>query len=500
MLGGDVVCATTDDEPEWPHSCILQERNRRPLVGSHLDLLTLASPRASSAPLQAISISCDGCGATFGVLPKQGRARCPHCQREHRISSSTLGQLEQYQSAAQVELAQVEAALDRVEAGRVFRQRNWLGSGKSLVVGFGIYQAATMAVVLLLSKLAILDAKAAGAVLAVSLVLVPIVAVKYVLPRLHARSNRAFAPLSTAAPLLPRLRVACPTCGAVNEMPAGAASHRCQYCQTAIVASQVVMQHGMDAAVSAHRQARLEDLREARRVAAALPEASTGGGGVLFLFGAVLTITGLGKAAATVVAVQNDQPINEVSDFYGPLAAALLAASAMLASFLFQVRRRARYWSALDKLVAPYGGVPFQTRAALVDWLNLHWSAPYELDRVPFGRYFIGAHGTVARFPFFLQANLWPPDSAAPSLHLLLAAQFSPPGTVASQAKLAGQRAIERCQAYGFEVRFSEAGFLAVARADKLEALRRSGRELEGLDPAIAALAEAALAVGAAPG
>src|SRR6187402_2048651 len=76
-----------------------------------------------SAPLRAVAIRCDGCGATFGVLPTPGQARCPYCQREHAISPQLLGQLQRYGASVQVELAQADAALDRAGAQLEFRRR-----------------------------------------------------------------------------------------------------------------------------------------------------------------------------------------------------------------------------------------------------------------------------------------------------------------------------------------------------------------------------------------
>jgi DNA-directed RNA polymerase subunit RPC12/RpoP len=452
----------------------------------------MATHQASGAPLRAVSIRCNGCGAAFGVLPTPGQAQCPYCQREQLISPQMLAQFEQYGRAVQVEFAQAEAALDRAASGQAFRKHYPKRRAKYLATAVLTAQAGIGAVIVAQAQFHFLTPETATVIYYIA-VGVPVVLLLWVSRR------RSSKPASTAPVEVSGLRVACSNCGAVAEMAPGAAAHRCPYCQTAIVASQVVMQSGVSAVVTAHRQARLGELRESRRVAATVNFGANWG--TPYLVGVPLVVVFFGKAIGTVTAAQRGEPIDEVEDFYVPVAATLALVVGLLALFFFRRARRSSCRSALHALFAPYPSTEIETREALADWLNQHWSDAYDMYRADSGRYFVCAHTTIASYPLLLRANLWPTSELeGPTLHLLLAAQLQSPESLPAAVNPTAAQAINRCRALGFDVQFSEAGLLAVATAAKLDSLRRSPRELSELGPVMHALPEVAASVGAAPG
>lgn len=451
----------------------------------------MAAHLTSAPALQAISIRCDGCGGTFGVLPTPGQATCPYCQREQLVSAQMLGQLEQYGRAVHTEVAHAEAALDRASAGKAFRNAYQKGRHR-YVYAASVISAVGCAGVSLLVGLFHVTTPQTGMVIAYAAAVVPFV----VLWGMARRSVPAPAP--APAVQLSNLRVACSNCGAVAEMVPGAAAHRCPYCQTAIVASRAVIQHGVGVAVSARREAQREELHENRRVATTVrvPDASKW----FYYIGAPLVLLGLILGAQAMLAAQRGDRIDEIEAVYVPVFGSLALAAGLVALFLVRASRRSRCRSAMRALFAPYPNQPIETREELVEWLNRHWPAPYDMSRLGLGRYFLCTQTLVWSYPLLLRGNLWPPlVEGGPALHLLLAARFPLPESVPIAAQQAVQHAFERCRLLGFEVQLSEAGVLASATDDKLDVLRRSPRELGELGPALHALAEAAASVRALP-
>src|SRR5882757_9392757 len=199
----------------------------------------MATQQTSDLPLQAVSIRCGGCGAPFGVLPQPGQAICPYCQREQLVSAQMLGQLQQYQRAVQVQVAQAEAAVERAGAGQAFRRQNPTGRAKYVVIAVLVPQLLCVAVSLS-SGIFHFPSQPTGTFLAYAFA-----ATTFLVPLLWIKRRSTAQPAPPSALAMSRLRVACSNCGAVAEMVPGETAHRCPYCQTAIVASRGVIQHGV---------------------------------------------------------------------------------------------------------------------------------------------------------------------------------------------------------------------------------------------------------------
>jgi hypothetical protein len=291
--------------------------------------------------------------------------------------------------------------------------------------------------------------------------------------------------------------VACPTCGARGELVAGAPSQVCGYCRAALVASPLVMEHGLDAAELAHRRARLEEFRQERLGMAGLSRYDMTAYVPFIVGGSLLLPAGGGALAFSIEMLNGNEP-------YSPaiflLWAITLAIVAVLAGILFYRRsRRERYERALADLGRQFSLHRVEDAQGLADWLNRHWPAKYDVASLGHGQDLVAASIDALGYPALLNAELSSTEHRAARLHLLLSAHQRPGQTVHAQARAYVQQAFARCRDLGFEVTPSEAGLLAIADEETVRVVRKNPDALHEVAAVLGTLAHAARAAGAVP-
>jgi len=445
------------------------------------------------APPEAATIRCGGCGANFGFVPRPGYTRCPYCALDQPVPHELLANLQRYTQAVGGELARANQAYQRAAS---FQQ--WAEDSDRAIPRLKVVipiAGAFMLLVALGMQLALesgVSRELLGTVAAPLLVLPSCFLFVYIIwlyagPGPSARSAHAG-----------HVTVACPNCGARGELIAGQPAQVCGYCRTALVASALSMDQGIDAAELAHRRARLEEFRQERLGMAGLARYDMSPYVAYFAFGPLLFMSGgwaIGFTAEILAGDAEYEPA--IAGFWGLFLAVLMAA---LGTWAYRRSRRAAYRGARSDLGQQFPLKPIEDVRGLVDWLNQNWPAPYPTSNLTSDHiHFVAASLEVFGYPALLNARLASGRHGEPRLHLLLAASRPRSVTLGGDAARAVDAALARCRELGFSVSPSEAGLFAVANLETTRAVRKNPSALHVVAVAFTDLAKAAYAAGSVP-
>jgi DNA-directed RNA polymerase subunit RPC12/RpoP len=444
-----------------------------------------------SAP-EAVSIRCGRCGGTFGFLPSPGNARCPYCAFEQPVSAELLRDLQLYAGGVRRELAHANEAYQRAAAWE-----QWAEQSQRTVPQLKVIVPVTTGITLLVALALPLSRELGVPASQIGPIAVPLMTVPgfflmgYVL---WSYSGRGVA-RKLAAP--GNVAVACPNCGARAELVAGAPSQVCGYCRAALVASPLVMEHGIDAAEVAHRRARLEEFRQERLGMAGLSRYDMTAYLPFIIGGSLLLPAGGGALALSIEMLNGTEPYSPAIFLLWGIALAILFGLAGI--LLYRRSRRERYERALADLGRQFRLHRVEDAHGLADWLNRHWPVKYDVASLGHGQDLVAASLDALGYPALLNAEFGSTEHREPRLHLLLAAHQRRGHTVHPQAAAYVQHAFARCRGLGFEVTPSEAGLLAVADEDTLRVVRKNPEALHEVATVLGILAHAARAAGAVP-
>jgi hypothetical protein len=447
--------------------------------------------RGVSAP-EAVSIRCGRCGGTFGFLPHPGNARCPYCTFEQPVSAELLRDLQLYAGGVGRELAQANEAYQRAATWQQWSDQSARAVPRlKFVVPLTSAFTLFVAIAIPLSQSLGVPPTQVGALVAPLLGLPALFLMGYVL---WAYSGSGAARKQAAAG---NVAVACPNCGGRAELLAGAPSQICGYCRAALVASPLVIEHGLGAAELAHRHARLEEFRQERLGMAGLSSYDMTAYLPFIIGGSILLPAGGGALAFTVEMLNGEEP-------YSPAIFALwgivLAIVAWIAGVLIYRRsRRARYERALTDLGFQFSLYRIKDARGLAEWLNTHWPVKYDVTFLGHGQHLVAAGIDALGYPALLNAEFGSAEHREPRLHVLLAAQQRALHVMHPQAVDYVQKAFARCRTLGFEITPSEAGLLAVADEDTVRVVRKNPEALHEVATVLGTLAHAARAAGAVP-
>jgi hypothetical protein len=269
--------------------------------------------------------------------------------------------------------------------------------------------------------------------------------------------------------------VACPSCGAPNQMTVGRALDRCRYCQSALVASEKLALAGIEAADAVRRAAAFERHRVERRGTLQITSMnmSTSASFLPFIVvGSISVPLGIGAVLTTFGMLFGSVPASFPALFaiWGSLFALLAGAAT---AWQLRSLRKSRFQRVLDDLSLQIGGQRTESIIPVVDWLNHHWPADYNLAWLRAGVYHGAAIGHVHGLPCIIHLDLRAADSSH-AAHVILVIAAWLPAARHEKARmdpnaLACSEWLERA---GFFVRIEECGVMAVANERALMSIR----------------------------
>jgi hypothetical protein len=350
------------------------------------------------------------------------RVHCPYCGHAQRIDPARLAELRGYRDEAVRDLD--EAASHRADerawraTTRRMQQRSaWvlvfmapcmLGS----VLGFAGIPLAHAAG---LSDWNTLDAAVKTAI-AIGIAGFSIIvggggaALALVSSRRHDRERAAAVPPIAPAPARPVAgTVLCPRCGGPNELHAGVATEECTFCHSTFAPDAAVRAAGLDASERARREAALSRYRQERMTVATY--ASQGGTrrnipttAAIALLGAVTAPMFCIMSCVGAVQLLTDESAElSWAQVLGSGAAGtvLLAAAVVLGWVAWGKIRRER--ERFREHAQSYGGERIVGVMGTARWLGTHWAGPYELELLSNGEGYLGAHGSIAGYPWLFE-------------------------------------------------------------------------------------------------
>jgi DNA-directed RNA polymerase subunit RPC12/RpoP len=441
---------------------------------------------------EAVSIRCGRCGGTFGFLPHPGNARCPYCAFEQPVSAELLRDLQRYAHSVGQELGHANEAYQRAAAWEQWAQQSQRAVPRlKLIIPITSGIALLAALALPLSQsLGVPPAEIAP--LIGPLVTVPtLFLMGYVL---WSYVGRGVARKHAAAG---HVAVACANCGARVDLVVGAPSQVCGYCRAAIVASPLVMHHGIGAAELSHRRARLEEFRQERLGMVGLYRYDMTAYVPFIVGGSFLLPAGGSAFALTVQMLNGAEPYTPAIFLLWFMVVGLVAG--LVGILLHRRSRQGRYHRALWDLGLQFPLQRVEDAHGLADWLNRHWPVKYDVTLLLGGKDLVAASIDALGYPALLNAEFGSAQDRKPRLHLLLAAHQPAGHVLEPQAAAYVHQAFARCRKLGFEITPSEAGLLAVADEDTVRIVRKNPEALHEVAMVLGTLAHAARAAGAVP-
>jgi hypothetical protein len=300
-------------------------------------------------------------------------------------------------------------------------------------------------------------------------------------------------------PALHTTRVACPSCGAPNELHPGQTLEVCRYCRSALVPSRTIMQHVADAAritARAAEIARYRSERSAMLVKMRGMHAAGGyavGAGVLSGFFTVITVS----SAIRVGYGNPDIPLLAIAATAAPALICLGIAGLM---FDRQRRRKDSYLSAMADLARQFGGEPIRDLAGVIAWLNAYWAAPYEIVDLGTGPSHVAAALAPGGYAALVDVVPWVPHGYRPRVLVLIAADV-PEAALRGHAVSpdAAQASWQWLSQAGFAVTVGRSGVIARARGPAHDFLANSPESLHLLATVLTTLIGYARGIGAEP-
>jgi hypothetical protein len=417
---------------------------------------------------------------------------CPYCAHRFGLSPQALFELERYQASVHAALGQADvehrhAAAWHTSAGQM--SSGWIGMAVwivmialmvvgAFVIQFGLVQG-VLPSDLVPALMVTMVFGSLGVTIGVSV---------WVAARARRSAQRASA--GTA-------QVACPSCGAPNELGAGQTLQTCRYCRAALVPSHTLMTRGVDAARAALRAAELARYRAERLGMQASMSRSAANATAYIVLGSFVPITAGSTMAMTVAAALGDETV-PLAGIGLMVALASLNVGLIAAVYAWRSRRKQRFTAALADLAHQFRGRALAGLGGVVAWLNAYWASAYELHYLTAGPCHVAASIDAGGYCALIDID--PVTTHAhykPRVHILLAGLVPDAGArVASDAVHACRSWLEQA---GFSLSVTPSGLLARAQGKTLTRLRKSPEAVHVLSTVITTLVGLAHALGAEP-
>lgn len=445
----------------------------------------------------ARTVRCAQCGALVPVALHAAEVTCTHCGHRQALDAQMLGGLQQYQRqyGQDVQSAQEHYA----QAASMQAQQEQLRSpAKQYVLGFGLLMGLpTVAVVVgvALLRMGYLrnDQTPFISFAAMGAAMVGMV-VYFVVWSIGLRTKTRTTAISGST-------VACPSCGAAHAFLYGQALDRCRYCGASLLATQTVMQAGLDAARAARRHAELERWRKERSLIASYQGMGVSGTTVLFMaIGPMVVMVGISCVAFSWQMAIGEEP-------YSPaiflLWAMLLGAIAVLGGATWWNRtRKHRLREASEALASQLGGQPLGSLQQMVQWLNHYWAGPYDAHHLSGVGLYGAACGTMQGYAVLGELFGSSDRYRRARVHLLIAAWIPGLSDGQGQPPLGGPAVEAERQALaqaGFDVELNQGGLLLVAEPTTVKRIVKNLPSFGQLAPALMHGVRMAQAMGATP-
>lgn len=405
---------------------------------------------------EARVIYCTQCGAGLQLDRLVGnRVVCDHCGHQDSVSSEFVRELAQYQAKVQSEVAQGKAEQQAIATMDFL----YGGHGGQSRIAVWVPLALGPFILMMLVPLSMWLGEAAGYPgigLGFGIAIVGVGALGSVayLYWYYGGQRRKVAPVA-----VPRNQVACPSCGAAQQLEAGQWVERCEYCGAAMAPSAAAMADSVAAAHAEVRRLELEQLRAERQ--AAISIAASRSSPVVGLWIAAVGLGLVMGGASAYLTVQTFDPsvlppINPTRAL-GMWCLTLASTGGTAAIAMSETRRSHKIRDAITHLTAQLGGNAATDPSSLMKWLDEFWCAPYPSTHFILGPYHEHVTGNVYRLPVLFDVS---PDAFSPKgaaykarMEILLAANWPDPAHLPAASEL--------FQPNGFTLEVTKAGVRA---------------------------------------
>lgn len=424
--------------------------------------------------------------------------RCPYCQHRQALSSQTYQELRAYGAEMERRLGMANQELQRADAWA-----RWHGSGrtpgKSLAVALGLMMGVPMLLAGGAYVAHALGLFESGGGPVLSFVImgasyggVVIYLVWYYASRRGGASRRTQVGVS---------RVACPNCGAPNEMRAGKTVETCGHCGAALTPTKTVMMEGLTAAQQHIRRSSLERYRAERKGMAQVLGTSAANFLPFIIIGSFFPMIVLTTIVFSwQMFVTGEEPFDPLIFVFWAMSAALVGG--LIGFVMYRRAKKAAWRQGLGDIARQFHGNVTNDLTQMVGWLNRYWAAPYPILWLWKGVYFGAASLDVHGYPTLVDVEPHGYQNSYPArVHVVLAAWVPGLSEGGSPPPLQG-RALELrdwLSRSGFDVEPTPGGLLARARPEVISRLRSDPSRAHELAPIIASLAEIAEQIGARP-
>jgi hypothetical protein len=433
--------------------------------------------------MRAHGIPCPRCGGIFPLTTIGVGIECPYCAHRFSLGADAVAELERYQAEVHAALGQAE-----VEQREIARwQRRTASTGSPW---FGLLWIAAVIIVPTLGSFALKIAAEqveiqdwVGRSLSLALVFAPLALLTGASLVLGVQAKRSLDRASVGAS-----RVACPSCGAPNDLGAGQALASCRYCQAALVPSRTVMMQAIGAARAAQRSAEIARYRTERSAAQLNLRRSAPSATPYIALGAPLPIILTATIVFGVSAVRGD-PDAPLPVVGGMLTLLGLNLCAMVGVYAWRSFRRARFTQAIAALARQFGGRILPGMPDVVAWLNAHWAAPYDVQYMSSGPHHVAAAIDAAGYAVLVDVDTHAadPERCPPRAHIVLAALI--PASNQRPRSATAQASEDWLSRAGFSVTVEASGLFARAAGKTVLGLGKNPESIHMLSTVITTLA-----------
>lgn len=403
------------------------------------------------------SIACSRCGASIQLSSSALIAPCSSCGHNEPVPQEVVDELLGYEGKYAASLDDANTSLKNAQYMEdVAGQARSSVNPQKLIVGLFVF----ITVLGGGAQLLLMSGSPGAAPLVCLFPVVVFIAVAVVLFLVFRQKRLRAAQVSAGS-----VPVACPTCGAPNQLVAGAAGSACDYCGSRLVPSTTVIRGVLDAGVVAQRQAGLRVLRAERSMTLVLRKATANPYRFVLAF---MLMPFIGVPIAFALSGDGTGPL------IGLAGIAILLVLFAVPYFLLRHQRRQAWKEPLQNLALQFGGRHSAELVDQVKWLNAYWSDTYR-DAWIFGagtRFGI-VTADVGGYPLLLDTN---PEGSIdrarnlvaypPRLNILVAAYIPLEAQSLKRLSPEARTHFDALSHAGFVLTLSTSGILAEANSD----------------------------------
>ncbi len=451
----------------------------------------------TDVPPSAGGLLCASCGSAFQLADIERVVQCPFCGHVQDVDPDLIARLDEYEE--EVRDQRLAAAIERRQAQRydVWYGRMRRGSPRTVAaMTLGFMLLPTGVGFALWGLVSLMGEEAVGHLM--PYVPIPLMGLVFLflagwIGWMYSgpRRRRSVAGLESVA-------MACPGCGAVNEIEPGEKTTTCSFCHASLVPSEPVMGASLAEAQREKLAARLERYRTEREGIAKSYSYSIHGFAHWTVLGPFMLMTCGGSLAFSVEMALGREPFHPGIFLLWAMAFGCVATGVGIS--LYQRSTRRRWHAAMAAVARGLDGEVRTGMDGLVGWLDRHWAGPYDLRFLFAGKYAHGAAVTVEGFSGLLWVEPTPVSDQHPArVHVFVSAWI--PGTAdESDAPIpdAARTLLEDLRRE-FDVQLQQGGLFVALDEFEVKALRRDPASAADLTPLFPRLAALARALGASP-